>query len=65
MDFEWDDPQAWAFAGVVTLVMVLFVFKDPMNLGWRALPLTMRLPMVLLTPPVIYWVAFKQLNKGG
>jgi len=60
MELEWDDMPSWSIAGVMTLMYALFAFKA----SWfDAYPLELKIITLVLIPPVLYVVSYKQLNR--
>lgn len=60
---EFDDVNAWGIAGVVTLLVVLFAFRDPAGVGFDEYPLKWKIILCVVTAPVMYAVAYWNLNK--
>ncbi len=65
MDFEFDNPIIWAITGFASFVIWVSIWKFGGSIGWDRIPMTTRVLISILTPPIAFLVATMTANKGN
>jgi len=63
MEIEWENPIVWGVAIAATLVILISIWRFGEGLGWDAIPLSTRILISVLTPPVAFFVGQMVINK--
>ena len=62
MEIEWD-PIVLRVAIAVTVIILISIWRFGEGLGWDAIPLSTRILISVLTPPVAFFVGQMVINK--
>ena len=62
MEIEWSNPIIWGITGIATVATLASIWK--FDVGWDRIPMTTRIMISVLTPPVAFFVGQLVINKG-